>query len=152
MPATLTDRPAKDVRHIAHQAVYDLLHRRSRPDVRRIYERAADRLLDRIRTDYLIKANGGRDAAGIRWEDTRARQLTGEMMMFRTGTLFASLRVEPTARGLLIHVNEDQCPYARFALSSRPAWPPDGRIPDEWWRIVTDEILKGLKRLIRARL
>ncbi len=134
---------------IIHQAVWDVVNRPSNPDIEPIYRRAADALLLKVKEEYDLKSRGGTDAAGIKWKLTKRFLETHSPMLFRTGDLFKSLEAESVNGVITVRAVVD---YAAFVLKSRPAWPEDGELPDEWWEVLAKEFREGVKELIEKRL
>lgn len=121
----------------------------------RLRIRMGNAFLAKVQNEYILKSTGGTDAAGITWEPPQ--QELGHPLLMDTDALFDSLAPgegdrKSGAPGQVFEADTpmlrvgSEVPHAAYQfkgtknIPARPAWPPDGNLPQAWW----DEIYAAL--------
>lgn len=139
--------------------------------VKRILRKGGDKAVELIRHAYLVKAGGGRDAAGLKWAPLKPSTLAAKKragaprdILINSRSLLGSIGVGDKSvvslsalpsRPNAITLGTD-VPYAEFHhngtihMPARPLWPDPSRWPPQWWRQIGDAMARQLMLELQA--
>ena len=139
--------------------------------VRSLYLLVGQVALSKIKQAFVVKASGGIDDAGDKWEPLSQNTIDGRrvgkgigfaQILRDTGVLLNSLSpggpanfLEPIQGGVSIGTN---VPYARYhhdgtdTIPRRRLWPEPDAWPAKWWSDISEEVRNGVVRIIRSMI
>lgn len=120
---------------------------------RQLRERFGEELCLIVQSEYLRKAKGYTDDAGIRWEPTQRYRTTRQPMLIKTMALFDHIQSRLLPNGQISIYVDPKIDYAGYLhngtrnMPARPFWPKN--IPVRWINRALLAILPDLQRYLQ---